>query len=98
MSPVRKPSDRGLRTAAARPARDVLREAGKPVAPGEKWSARISMTASREMKRQLELARLDDGIEVTARLRAMIQLWQDDPQLRGRVDELARTLRLGVRK
>lgn len=59
----------------------------------EKWPARISMTASREMKHQLEQARLDDGIEVTARLRAMITLWQDDPQLRARVDELAKTLR-----
>jgi hypothetical protein len=59
----------------------------------EKWPARISMTASRDMKRQLEQARLDDGIEVTARLRAMITLWLDDPQLRARVDELARALR-----
>jgi hypothetical protein len=57
------------------------------------WTTRISMTASRDMKRQLEEARLDDGIEVTARLRAMIALWQSDPQLRGRVDDLARTLR-----
>jgi hypothetical protein len=45
------------------------------------------------MKRELEAARLDDGIEVTARLRAMITLWQEDPQLRVRVDELARALR-----
>jgi hypothetical protein len=59
----------------------------------EKWPARISMTASREMKRELEAARLDDGIEVTARLRAMITLWQEDPQLRARVDGLARDLR-----
>ena len=59
----------------------------------ERWPARISMTASSEMKRNLELARLDDGIEVTARLRAMITLWQEDPKLRARVDKLARTLR-----
>jgi hypothetical protein len=57
------------------------------------WPARISMTASTEMKRDLELARLDDGIEVTARLRAMITLWQDDAKLRARVDKLARDLR-----
>ena len=59
----------------------------------EKWPARISMTASREMKRDLEAARIDDGIEVTARLRAMITLWQSDPQLRVQVDELAKSLR-----
>lgn len=51
------------------------------------------MTASREMKRDLDLARLDDGIEVTTRLRAMITLWQDDPKLRARIDKLARELR-----
>jgi hypothetical protein len=59
----------------------------------ERWPARISMKASPEMKRWLELARIDDGVEVTARLRAMIMLWHDDPKLRARVDELARTLR-----
>lgn len=101
MSPVRRPSDRGLRTAAAQPAKDVLAEtivrtpdnafADQP--KPEKWPARISMTASREMKRELEAARLDDGIEVTARLRALIRLWQTDPELRGRADELAKTLR-----
>lgn len=103
MSPMAKPSKvdalkRGLGTAAAStPPEDELRNAvaklpaDQPKA--EKWPARISMTASREMKRDLEQARLDDGIEVTARLRAMITLWQSDPQLRARVDELSRTLR-----
>jgi hypothetical protein len=52
------------------------------------------MTASREMKRDLDTARIDDGSEVTARLRAMIALWQQDARLRARVDELARELRL----
>jgi len=88
MSPVRKPSDRGLRTAAVQPAKDVLQAPDKPAAatPGEKWPARISMTASREMKRALDSARLNDGVEVTRRIRAMIALWQEDPQLRTRID------------
>jgi hypothetical protein len=59
----------------------------------EKWPARISMTTSRQMKRDLEIARVDDGIEVTARLRAMIALWQEDPKLRARVDKLAKDMR-----
>jgi glucose/arabinose dehydrogenase len=71
-------------TAAPMPA-----EQDKP----DRWPARISMTASPEMKRALDLARLDDGIEVTARIRAMITLWQEDRRLRARVDKLARTLR-----
>jgi hypothetical protein len=103
MSPMKRASTvnglkRGLGTAEhpastepeiTRSASDL--PAGQPKA--EKWPTRISMTASREMKRDLDAARLDDGIEVTARLRAMITLWQEDPQLRARVDELARTLR-----
>lgn len=102
MSPTRKASSvrGGLRSAVTSPAAPV------PVHPSpasesspasevkaEKWPARISMTASREMKRDLEAARLDDGLEVTARLRAMIKLWQSDPELRARVDELAKDLR-----
>lgn len=75
---------------------EPVKRAGRMPAEQDKpqaWPARISMTASVEMKRDLELARLDDGIEVTARLRAMITLWQEDPKLRGRVDKLARDLR-----
>ena len=57
------------------------------------WNARISLTTSQEMKRDLDLARVDDGIEATARIRAMISLWQAEPRHRARVDKLARTLR-----
>lgn len=59
----------------------------------DKWPARISLTASADMKRALDLARVDDGIEATARIRAMIALWQSDERLRARVDKLARSLR-----
>lgn len=71
------------------PAAPMPAEQDKP----EKWPARISMTASREMKHALDAARLDDGIEVTARLRAMIDLWQHDPKIRTQVDKLAKDLR-----
>jgi hypothetical protein len=57
------------------------------------WDARLSLTLSQEMKRALGQAKLDDGIEDTARIRAMITLWQDDERLRHRVDRLAKTLR-----
>jgi hypothetical protein len=59
----------------------------------ETWDARMSMTLSKEMKRALDLARADDGIEGTARLRAMIRLWQQDERHRRRVDRLAKSLR-----
>jgi hypothetical protein len=57
-----------------KPARAMPAEQDKP----HKWPVRISMTANRDMKRHLELARLDDGIEVTARLRAMIHVTTTD--------------------
>ncbi len=64
-----------------------------PAAKVPAWDARISLTATAEMKRALDLARVEDGIEATARIRAMITLWQEDPRLRARVDKLAKTLR-----
>lgn len=64
-------------------------EQAKPPA----WDARISLTASAAMKHALDLARADDGIEATARIRAMITLWQTDERHRARVDKLAKTLR-----
>jgi hypothetical protein len=61
--------------------------------PAALYSARISHTTTPEQKRALDMARVDDGIEATARLRAMTQLWIEDERLRARVDKLARTLR-----
>lgn len=46
-----------------KPALAMPADQGKP---DNKWPARISMIASRDVKRGLELARLDDRIEVTA--------------------------------
>jgi hypothetical protein len=49
------------------------------------------------MRRALEQARVDDRIETTARIRAMIHLWQADEQFRSQVNELARGFRPGTR-
>ena len=70
-------NDKPMPTEQARPAR---------------WEARMSLTLSPAAKRALDLATVDDGIERTARVRAMIQLWQTDPRLRARVDKLARQM------
>jgi hypothetical protein len=86
---------------AARPARAPRAAASAPAPPvmpptqarPPAWDARLSLTLSQEMKRALALAKVDDGIEDTARIRAMITLWQDDERLRHRVDKLAKTLR-----
>ena len=56
------------------------------------WDARIQLTVDQDAKHALELARLADRIPLTVRVRAMISLWQTDPDLCDRVDELAREL------
>jgi hypothetical protein len=73
-------------TATRSRARAVLAEQVRP----DRWPARIQLTVSREMKRALDLARVEDGIEVTRRARAMIALYQEDPRFRARVDKRAR--------
>jgi len=75
----------------ARPARHASSQHAEPKAPT--WDARMSLTLSREMKRDLDIARAEDGIEGTARIRAMIDLWRNDDRLRRRIDRMAREYR-----
>jgi hypothetical protein len=86
------PRQRPAAAADRRPARGRAMPAEQPRPPAV-YSARISLTTTPEMKRALDIARAEDGTEATARIRAMISLWQDDPRLRARIDKLARTLR-----
>ena len=60
-------------------------------ATAKRWDARASLTLTAEMKRALDMARAIDGIPDTARIRAMISLWQDDERLRARVNKLAKS-------
>ncbi|HET6751582.1 MAG TPA: hypothetical protein VFL71_20240 [Actinomycetes bacterium] len=80
----------GARPPAATPAPEPMpAEQSRPAA----YSARLHLTTTREQARALAQARVDDGIEVTARVRAMIALWQQDERLRRRIDKLARSWR-----
>ena len=54
-------------------------------------TARIPLKVPDDMKRDLELAKVEDHIEISARIRAMISLWQDGGEFRDQVDRLART-------
>lgn len=69
----------------------------QPQQRAKEWPVRIPLNVDEEMRRALEQARVDDRIETTSRVRAMIQLWQDDDEFRARVNELAATLRPGGR-
>jgi hypothetical protein len=77
--------------AAAEAAPRARHATAEPKAPA--WDARMSLTLSKEMKRALDIARAEDGIEGTARIRAMIALWESDERLRKRIDREARTYR-----
>jgi hypothetical protein len=57
----------------------------------EAYPARIPLKVPDDMKRDLELAKVEDHIEISARIRAMISLWQDGGEFRDQVDRLART-------
>ncbi|MGW4954585.1 hypothetical protein [Streptomyces parvulus] len=60
--------------------------------PRALYSARITFTTTEQQRRALEAAKLEDRIDKTARLRAMVALWEQDERLRKRVDKLARTM------
>lgn len=87
------------REAPARKAPERKAPARKPAAmPPEQpravtYSERINLTTTPEQNRALNLARVEDGIDKTARLRAMIALWQQDERIRKRIDKLAREWR-----
>lgn len=55
--------------------------------PGEK---RITLPLWASLWRALQLARVDDGIDTTIRIRTMIELWVHDDRIRARVDKLAK--------
>lgn len=55
--------------------------------PGEK---RITLPLWHSLWRALQLARVDDGVDTTVRIRAMVELWEHDTRVRARVDKLAK--------
>jgi hypothetical protein len=97
---LRRPSSvSNLRAAAASPA--PLAATAAPIPQDQprakEWPVRIPLNVDDEMRRALEQARVDDRIETTARIRAMIHLWQVDQAFRTRVNELAPSFRPGAR-
>lgn len=59
---------------------------------GPNYPKRMTLPLTVEDHRALRVAHLDDGVEATARLRAMLALWQQDERLRARIDKLAKQL------
>ncbi|WP_438297701.1 hypothetical protein [Streptomyces sp. HUAS TT7] len=104
-SPAKKPAAPVAATdtggeASAGPARPPRKTAASgpparrtpPPAEQEKavfYSARINLTTTEAQKKMLKLAAVEDGIDTTARIRAMIALYEEDERLRKRIDKLA---------
>jgi len=62
-------------------------------APTKAYPRKTTLPLSEGDWRALAEARLRDGTDTAARLRAMIALWREDERLRRSVDERARQLR-----
>lgn len=67
-----------------------LPDENKPQPPS-KNGKRVAVPMPKDMRDALALARVDDDIEATVRIRAMVELWMHDERLRARVDKLAKT-------
>lgn len=54
---------------------------------------RLNLILTTEQRKWLMQGRVDDDIDANSRIRAMIQLWHTDEELRERVDQLAHEMR-----
>jgi hypothetical protein len=61
--------------------------------PKTPYTKRLPLTLRPEDHAELLMARARDGVEATARMRAMVALWREDLELRRRIDERAREMR-----
>ena len=62
-------------------------------ANGKQRQIKVSVILGEATHRALAQARLDDGVPASERVRAAVHQWQQDPQFRAAVDELAAELR-----
>ena len=85
--PEAKPKAAASRTARRQP------RGGAMAAEQDKdpqFPKRLNLPLPEDMMKDLQRARLEDGTEATARIRAMIWCWQEDERFRARVDKKAR--------
>jgi hypothetical protein len=93
--PAPEPEPEPARTEAAAPKPKPATRPRKTAHPPAQQKAeplygkRIPFMTDAEQYKALATARLEDGIEATTRLRAMVKLWTDNPQFRRQVDKVA---------
>ena len=74
-------------------AADLHRERRARNAESEERRIKVSVILGQVTHQALALARVEDGIPAAERVRAALHQWQQDPQFRAAVDELAAELR-----
>lgn len=62
-------------------------------APAGARRIKVSLVLGATTHRALAQARIEDGVPASERVRAAVQLWQQDPQFQASVDALAAELR-----
>ncbi|HJQ48683.1 MAG TPA: hypothetical protein VJ870_20515 [Amycolatopsis sp.] len=82
------------------PPRTQERTSGTPtvLTPTTAESKRVGLYLHPDDYRELGLAKVDDGADCNARVRAMIALWRSNERFRNAVDKLARTSPRGPRR
>lgn len=63
-----------------------------------RYSRRYSLDLADEAYRELALAAASDDLKTSARLRALIQLWRDDPDLQERALKLGLEIQASDRR
>jgi Mlc titration factor MtfA (ptsG expression regulator) len=74
-------------------AADLRRERLTRNAKDQERQIKVSVILGEVTHQALALARISDGIPAAERVRAALHQWQQDPQFRAAVDELAAELR-----
>lgn len=103
--PTRKRAPRKLAAVPADAPSDGAETEDKPARPGPRVltaastgdAKRVGLYLHPEDFRALGMAKLDDGADANARIRAMIALWRHNDRYRAAVDKLARTAPRGPR-
>lgn len=91
--PARGSRNRQRRNSTTSQQASAKTENSKPqvLMPSTEDAKRAGLYLHNDDYRALGVAKLDDGCDLNARVRAMIALWRANPRYRNQVDRLART-------
>lgn len=68
---------------------------GRLTEPVVERPVKVTVVLGQDLRRELAYARATDGLPATERIRAALQLWSQETDIRERIDQLAGELRRG---